>query len=631
MNRFQWFRKQRNGSLDFQEAHGAKVWSVCFKKPGCMHDPPHTENFLSESVHAVFEEQVRATPDCVALHCEDGSLTYAELNMRSNQLASLLSHHGVRRKSIVAITLDSRLETVVAMMAVLKARAAFTILESDLDAQRAADAFTRSPVALIVERSSRTLGSLDRSVPVFCLDQLQKQLAASSPCDLRTDSVSDDLACVVWTSGSTGVSKGVMRTHRGILTSLLWARLDPNDRYCHLLPFGTGFAIQRLFLPLMSGSTLVVVQQGMMKDVRQLADVLEKQAITTFALVPSLLRQLLMGGIVGNHSLGKIRSVTVAGDRLSPRLAASFKKLLPKADLYVQYGSSESGPITFGKVDDTDRSGLPIGRPVPGVELYVVDPCLKLVPPGIPGELYVGGSYLARGYLDQEELTATHFVSSPMFDGNMRRLYRTGDLVRWLGDGQLEYLGRLGRQVKVRGHRVELGEVEAAIAEVPDVDDVRVEVLSSDEENRLIAYVTMRNRVTMARLLSDLRKRLQAPMVPSQVICLDKLSEATDLALGVNPLPRPDLGTPYSPPKNPVEEAIVAIWCDALHIERIGTDDHFLDLGGDSLLAMQVLIQTEQYFGVSISIVNLFEHPTVSRLSMLIHQRLDAPSTSRDA
>jgi amino acid adenylation domain-containing protein len=560
-------------------------------------------------------------------------VTYDELNRRANRLGRHLVGLGVRAETPVGICLDRSIDMVVAVVAVLKAGGAYVPLDAaypaDHLAKIVADARTR-----VVLCDGRTISRLPRNGALL-VDVDADPAAGESGDDLGVSVGPDSLAYVIYTSGSTGRPKGVAVEHRQILNRLHWMwhayPFADGEVACQKTALGFVDSVWELFGPLLKGVPNVIVPAEDVRDLKALVGILAENGVTRIWLVPSLLSALLETWPDLGRRLPALRFWVASGEPLSAELAAIFEESAPDAVLYNLYGTSEVWDATwYDPQREAPRNGrVPIGRPIANVQAYVLDGRLEPVPPGIPGELHVGGDGLARGYLGDPQLTAARFVPDPFARGPGARLYKSGDLARYRSDGNIEFLGRIDQQVKLRGFRVDVGEIEVALEEFPDVQAAVVALREdSPGEPRLVAYV-----VRDAHAAEDdglavaarrfLRRRLPEYMVPAAFVTLAALPRTATGKLDRRALPPPDralslLTRNYVAPRSPVEAEVADIWVELLGVERVGVYDSFFELGGHSLLGIRALSRVKDIFQVDIPFRAIFETPTVADLAALV-------------
>ncbi len=590
--------------------------------------------------------QARRTPDRVAVAAGERCLTFAALDGRAGQLARRLLALGVGPEVTVALLLERSLEMVVAILGVLKAGGAYLPLDPGDSGERLRFlmADTRAPVLVTQEHLLAGLPEL-RQVPaqVLCLDASG---AATTPPVLAGGAgvavvggsgvTADGLAYVIYTSGSTGRPKGVMISHRAILNRLLWMQdalpLAAADRLLQKTPYTFDAAVWEIFVPLISGACLVLARPGGHQDPLYLRRIVEDAAVTVVQFVPSLLAAFLDQGESGSGA-ASLRRVFCGGEALPQELARRFHQRLG-AELYNLYGPTETaidaafhacGPGAVA------RSGpiLPIGRPLPNLELFVLDDRRHLVPQGQPGELCIGGVNLARGYLGRPDLTAERFIPHPWPADAGFRLYRTGDLVRQAADGSHEFLGRIDQQVKLRGFRIELGEIEAALLGHPGVREAAVAVREDvPGDQRLVAYLVAPGEEPSAGELRDLLlRKLPEYMVPARWMTLPALPRTPSGKVDRRALPapdpsRPEIGARFLAPRTRTETVLAGIWSEVLQLDRVGVHDNFFDLGGHSLVAVRVSSRVRQAFGVELRVRKLFEAPTVAQLALAVEEAM---------
>ncbi|MGE3267192.1 MAG: amino acid adenylation domain-containing protein [Chloroflexota bacterium] len=581
-------------------------------------------------LHDLIEAQAAQTPDAVAVSFECEQVSYRELDARANQLARRLRRLGVGRDVPVAICTERSVEMVVGLLGILKAGGAYLPLDPTNPRERLAFMLGEAepPVLLTQQRLQELLPPT--AATVICLDADWPAVNGESPAPLEPVATPTDLAYLIYTSGSTGQPKGVMVPHCGIVNRLLWMQrtyqLAPNDRILQKTPYTFDVSVWEFFWPLLVGARLVVARPDGHKDPSYLADLVGREQITTMHFVPPMLDAFL--GSADARNCATLRQVFASGEALPFELQERFFDRFPDVALHNLYGPTEASvDVSFWACRRNDpRCMVPIGFPVANTQLYVLDRQLQPVPIGVPGELHIGGVQLARGYFKRPELTAERFIQNPFSDDPDERLYKTGDLARYLPDGALEYLGRLDHQVKVRGFRIELGEIEAALAAHPQVRDVVV--LAREDtpgDRRLVAYLTGASTQTPepAELRAHLEAWLPEHMVPAAFVWLTSLPLTANGKISRQALPAPT----YAPkaadhiaPRDAAERAIAAIWQDVLKVPDLGVRDNFFDLGGHSLLLVQVHQRLRQIFDTSPKIAEMFQYPTIETLAQHLRQ-----------
>jgi len=574
-------------------------------------------------VHQHIEEQARLRPTAEAVRHEGLSLDYGELNRRANRLAHLLRGHGVGRDVLVGVAMERSLDLVVALLAALKAGGAYVPLDPGLPAARLAAIVedARPPVLLTHGSVPDLLPAVD--CPVLRMEDLAQELAAAPDTDPDVAVDGEDLAYVIFTSGSTGRPKGVMNVHAGLRNRLLWMqdahRLDTTDRVLQKTPFSFDVSVWEFFWPLMNGATLVVARPDGHRDSAYLAATIQAEAVTTVHFVPSMLQLFLQEPPEASAGL---RRVFCSGEELPRALQDRFLERYP-AQLHNLYGPTEAAiDVTAWHCrPEPGARPVPIGRPIANTRIYVLDPHDRPVPVGVPGELHIGGRGLARGYLGRPDLTAERFVDDPFVPG--ARLYRTGDLARFREDGALEFLGRLDHQVKLRGQRIELGEIEAVLARHAAVREAVVVTREhAPGDVRIAAYLTAAGSAPPAAddLTAHLRAHLPEYMVPASFTVLDALPLTPSGKTDRKALPKPqttraDTGTRFVAPQDGLEHTLAGMWRGLLGVERVGARDNFFDLGGHSLLMAEFRTSLAATLGHELTMVELFQHPTVGSLA----------------
>jgi amino acid adenylation domain-containing protein len=590
-------------------------------------------------VHECVEAQARHTPDATAVRFLDDSVSYDELNRRANRLARRLRALGAGRDVLVGVAMERSVELVVSLLAVLKAGAAYVPLDPDYPRARLEFMLADSDVRVLLTQR-RLVEEIDclreATAEVLCVDELGSDLADEADDDLGIDVDGEDLAYVIYTSGSTGRPKGVQNVHAGIRNRLLWMQdeygLDGSDRVLQKTPISFDVSVWEFFWPLMTGATLVLARPGGHRDGAYLAELIQAEGVTTLHFVPAMLQAFLAEPVERCTSL---RRVLCSGEELPRDLQDRFLSR-SRAELHNLYGPTEAAidVTAWACRADTADGPVPIGRPIANTEIYVLDAAGRPVPIGVPGELHIGGRNLARGYLNRPELTAEKFVDHPFRPG--ARLYRTGDLARFRDDGAVEFLGRLDHQIKLRGFRIELGEIEAALARH---DRVREAVVATHEyapgDHRLVAYLvaTPGEPPESAELAAHVREWLPEYMVPAAFVVLPAFPLTPSGKVDRKALPapetdRPELRTSFVAPEGQLEAALAELWREVLGVDQVGVQDNFFDLGGHSLLMAEVRTRLAAELGHSVSMVELFQYPTVRSLAEYLAGRDTARTDS---
>ncbi|WP_442789887.1 amino acid adenylation domain-containing protein [Nocardia sp. CDC160] len=581
-----------------------------------------------------FEAQVAATPDAVALVFEGETLTYRELSERANRLARelIMNGYGAGPESLVALAMRRSVELVVAMYAVLKTGAAYVPLDPDQPIERNGHILDTAQPRMILTTERDGFSSGGRELTLLWVEQLEDVALQRHSGAPITDAEriaplrAANTAYVIFTSGSTGRPKGVAVSHAAIVNRLVWMQheypLTADDAVLQKTPATFDVSVWEFFWPLQTGARLVVAKPDGHRDPVYLAQIIAEQRITTAHFVPSMLSAFV--ATLDNDSeladAGRgLRQVFASGEAL-PAPTARQLRALTGARLHNLYGPTEAAvDVTYHEATDADTVSMPIGRPVFNTRVYVLDSRLNPVPVGVAGELYLAGVQLARGYVERPDLTADRFVADPF--GTGERLYRTGDLVKWTAEGELEYLGRTDFQVKLRGLRIELGEIEAALLAQPGVAQsvvvVRADAHTGDQ---LVGYVASTDaEVTADTLKSALAQALPAYMVPTAIVVLDEFPLNASGKLDRKALPAPVFETKsFRAPSTPIEEIVAGVFADLLGADRVGADDDFFELGGNSLIATRAVSRINAALDTTVAVRELFETATVSGLAARI-------------
>ncbi|MEH2042437.1 amino acid adenylation domain-containing protein [Nostoc sp.] len=587
-----------------------------------------TTNYSEDKcIHELFEAQVERTPDAVAVVFEEEQLTYCELNARANQLAHYLRTLGVKSEVLVGICVERSLLMVIGLLAILKAGGAYVPLDPSYPQELLAFMLQDSQPKVLLTQQQLVESLPTHTAKVVCLDSNWEIISQHTQENPASNLSLDNLAYVIYTSGSTGQPKGAMNSHRGICNRLLWMQstyqLTASDRILQKTPFSFDVSVWEFFWPLIIGARLVVAQPEGHRDTNYLVNVIREQQISTIHFVPSMLQVFLEAK--GLENCQCLKRVIVSGEALPLQLQQRFFNRLD-AQLHNLYGPTEAAvDVTFwacrqqSSFEDNNISQqktVPIGRPIDNIQIYLLDKHLNPVAVGVTGELYIGGVGVGRGYLNRPQLTAEKFIPNP-FSQEAARLYKTGDLARYLANGEIEYIGRIDYQVKIRGFRIELGEIEASISQHTAV---RETVVVADAQ-RIVAYVVphAEETLTISQLRNSLESKLPNYMVPAAFVILDQLPLTPNGKVDRKALPEPDRIRPefeetYIAPQTTVEKQLSAIWAQVLGLEKVGINDKFFELGGDSILSFQV-ISKANLAGLHLTPKQLFQHQTIAELA----------------
>ncbi|MBW4636669.1 MAG: amino acid adenylation domain-containing protein [Gloeocapsa sp. UFS-A4-WI-NPMV-4B04] len=582
---------------------------------------------LDLCVHQLFEAQVERTPDAVAVVFENQQLTYRELNNQANRIAHYLQQLGVKPEVLVGICMERSLEMVVGLLGILKAGGAYVPLDPAYPQERLAFMLADAQVPLLLSQQHLVIPPL--KAQVVCLDSDAQALLHQSQENPISPVKPENLAYVIYTSGSTGTPKGVMNTHLGLSNRLLWMQgayqLTASDRVLQKTPFSFDVSVWEFFWSLFTGARLVLAKPGGHQDSAYLVQLIAQQEISTLHFVPSMLQVFIEEPELEKcHSL---KRVFCSGEALSVALQERFFERID-AELHNLYGPTEAAidVTSWACQRGSNQRLVPIGRPIANTQIYLLDQHLKPVPIGVSGELHIGGVGLARGYLNRKELTDAKFISNPFSNEPEARLYKTGDLARYKPDGNIEFLGRIDYQVKLRGLRIELGEIEAVLSKHPAVREVVVLAREEASGKQLVAYVVPNQdqTPTTIELRNYLKERLPEYMLPAVFMLLDALPLTSNGKVDRRALPaleklRP-IAAEHQPPRSELEQAIASIWQEVLNLEKVGINDNFFDLGGHSLLMVQVNQKLRETLHRDLSIIELFKNPTINSLAQYLSQ-----------
>ncbi len=576
-------------------------------------------------VHELIGQQAHESPHVTAVQFGNESLSYGELDTRSNQLASYLRRKGIGKEALIGLYLDRSLDMIVALLGVWKAGAAYVPLDPAYPKERIAFIAEDACLSALVTQTHLASSLPQTDADVVIVDGEWAAIAAEPAGTIDAAVKPDNLAYVLYTSGSTGKPKGVQIEHRAVVNFLTSMRRQPgissDDVLVAVTTLSFDIAGLELYLPLTSGARLIIASREQAADGNQLRQLMTDSHVSIMQATPATWRLLIDAGWQGDPKL----KVLCGGEALPRELA---QQLLPRCgELWNMYGPTETTIwSSVYRVDQADWAVAPIGRPIANTQMYVLDSHSHPVPLGVAGELYIGGDGLARGYWNRSELTVEKFVKNPFRPGT--RLYRTGDLARYQPDGNLQYLGRIDNQVKVRGFRIELGEIEAVLAQHEAVEQAVVVAREDVPVNkRLVAYVipSTGRLCTREELRAHIKQSLPEYMVPSAFVALDRFPLTPNGKVDRRALPPPDVAPqseerPHVPPRNAIEEVVAGIWSEVLRVENIGAHDDFFDLGGHSLLATQVISRLRQAAQVELPLRAIFEAKTVAALAERIEK-----------
>jgi amino acid adenylation domain-containing protein len=575
-------------------------------------------------LHELVEEQVERAPEAVAVVFEDKQLTYRQLNERANQLARHLQGLGVGPDTLVGIFVGRSLDMIVGLLGILKAGGAYVPLDPEYPKERLAFMLEDAGVGVLLTQAHLTALLPSYQARIVRLDADWPVIAGESVSNVTSAVKAEHLAYMIYTSGSTGRPKGTTIPHRGVLRLLCgtdFARLDQSRIFLQLAPISFDASTLEIWGPLLHGAKCVVFP-GRVPSPEELGWVIKEHRITTLWLTSSLFNEVIDQA---PQALSSLNELLIGGEALSIAHVRRGLELLPETQIINGYGPTESTTFTccyrIPRELPPKLASIPIGRPIANTRVYILDERHNPAPVGVAGELYIGGDGLARGYLNQPELTAKKFIPDPFSKEPGARLYRTGDLARYLSDGNIEFLGRLDNQVKIRGFRIELGEIESVLAGLPGMREAVV-VAREDVpgDKRLVAYLTTKegDSPKVSELRGLLKAKLPEYMVPSAFVTLDRFPLTPNGKVDRKTLPQPDFQsepTKFVPPASVTEKVLANIWGEVLGIKQVGIHDNFFELGGHSLLATRAASRASAAFQVDLPLRMLFEHPTLTALA----------------
>ncbi|WP_339801540.1 amino acid adenylation domain-containing protein [Paenibacillus sp. FSL R5-0744] len=572
-----------------------------------------------KTIQQLFEEQVERTPEAIAVVSEKEQVSYRELNLRANRLAHVLRVQGVKRDEIIGLMVERTPEMVVGILGILKSGAAYVPLDPAYPEERITYMLADSGAHILLTQDSleEQVTSLKKNYAGSILDIEQAEAMSDTDENPEPINKSEDLAYVIYTSGSTGKPKGVMLEHRGLINAqLLWENsfgIVPEDRIVQFASSSFDASVWEIFMALFAGAKLYIPSKETILDSQRFVDYIGKNKLTVLTLPPTYL------STIESKQLKGVRLLITAGSAIHPELAERY---MQEMNYVNAYGPSEATICVTVWIPETkkiENSVVPIGKPISNAEVYITDENGELQPIGVAGELCIGGAGVARGYLNQPELTAEKFVENPYRPGE--RMYRTGDVARWLPDGNIEFLGRIDHQVKIRGYRIEPGEIENQLLKHPKVREaVVIAQLESDGQSQaLCAYVVGDSGLKSSMLREYLSQELPEYMIPSYFVALEELPLTPNGKVDRKALPKPEVGMAsgraYEAPSNEIESQMAEIWQGVLGREKVGLNDHFFELGGHSLKATALASAIHKQFDVEIPLKQIFKTPTMRELA----------------
>ncbi len=595
----------------------------------------HTD-YPRQSIHQTFEQQVARTPDAVALVFGDLQMTYRELNERSNQLAADLQTRGVGADGLVGICMERSLDMVVSLLGILKAGGAYVPLDSAYPPERLAFMLADAQLDLLLTHTELAAKLPECKATIILFDAEWPQISQHSTANPQPVSGPDNLAYVMYTSGSTGQPKGVSITQRGVVRlscATDYVSITERDVFLQLSPISFDAATFELWGCLLNGGKLVIFPPYT-PSLDELEQIVKQHQVTILWLTAGLFHLIVDEKI---SALAPLRQLLAGGDVLSVPHVQKFLDTVPECQLINGYGPTENTTFTCCHritAPLTPGSSISIGKPIANTQVYILDSRLQPVPIGTPGELYIGGDGLAREYFRRSDLTAERFIANPFAPDS--RLYASGDSARYLPHGAIEYLGRLDNQVKVSGFRIELGEIEAALLQYPTIKEA-IAIVREDIPGKKVLAGYFTTASEGAAIITDLRQflkqRLPEFMVPTIFMALETLPLTPNGKVDRKALPQPDLTNreTYVAPRTPIERQIADVWAEVLKLDRVGIHDNFFELGGYSLVGIQTIARLRQSLQVEILMSNLFELPTVAELADRVETLLWAAQSAQIA
>ncbi|MCK4257933.1 MAG: amino acid adenylation domain-containing protein [Halanaerobiales bacterium] len=573
----------------------------------------------------LFEEVVENQPDHVALSLENQQLTYRELNQKANQLARVLREKGVQRNTIIGLMVERSCEMIISIFAILKAGGVYLPINPDDPMDRINYILEDSKTNILL--TQKTLGESFNEVFNFNGEIIHVDDANIYTYDmsnLENSNISNDLAYVIYTSGTTGKPKGTLVAHFNIsrvVKNTNYIEITENDRILQLSNYAFDGSTFDIFAALLNGATLILIRKEDVLDLVRLANIIALEKVTVFFVTTALFNMLVEHQI---EALKDVRKILFGGERVSLKHVRKAIAEIGPAHLIHVYGPTESTVFaTFYPVEGISENAMtiPIGKPISNTQVYILDQYLNVQPDGFMGELCISGDGLARGYLNQPELTAEKFIPHPFIKGE--RLYKTGDLVKRLQDGNIEFIGRIDQQIKLRGFRIELAEIELELLKFEEIKEAVVILRENGDFKYLCAYIVTSKFISTHKLREELFKSLPEYMIPAQFMLLERLPLTSNGKIDKKALPKPDqalISTEnYLPPTNQTEAKLVKIFSKVLGVKRIGVLDDFFSLGGHSLNAISLTSKIMKEFEVEISLREIFDHPTILQLARIIN------------
>jgi len=590
-------------------------------------------------VHELFEEQVKRTPDSIALEYKNAQMTYRELDNKANQIGNYLDSFRTKPDHLIGVYLEPSMKMVISLLAILKSGAAYIPLDPSFPFERTKFMIDEARLSMILTQgnlSSKLIANYDpkklgRAFHVISLDKESERISQQNVLKPKRKTTLKNLAYIIYTSGSTGFPKGTMISHRALVNYLNWCcetyKLKEGTGSLHHSSFAFDFSVTSLFAPLIVGQRVVLSPRGSDESVL-LTGFESKHDRSLLKLTP--IHAQVLGDQLSNKTGSPTRTLVLGGEELKPEHLTSWLEHAANTAIYNEYGPTEATVgCCFYRIPKNihTMTCIPIGRPIDNMSCYILDKKLRPTPIGVPGELHIGGVGLAEGYLNHPDLTAERFISNPFSPEQGSLLFKSGDMARFLHSGDIEFLGRMDEQVKINGYRIEPNEIVSILINHPAISQAAV--ISREErpgEKYLVAYVVGNKKKRLEDdVQSFLRSRIPSYMLPKTMIWLDTLPMTESGKLDRRALPQPDIMRPaleqkYVPPRNLLQKRLAEIWSDVLGIDRVGIKDNFFDLGGHSLQALRLVSRIKQAIRVELPLICLFRAQTISELSLFINE-----------
>jgi amino acid adenylation domain-containing protein len=580
------------------------------------------------TLHSLFEKQAAKTPDNIAVIIDDKEITYGDLNIKANKIAATLIKKGVKPDEIVGVLADPSIETVAAILGILKAGAAYVPINTGLPAERVSYILTDCASRFILTQKS-FFDKIKLNVEILDIDD--SSIYTGNGENPGKTCEPENLAYVIYTSGTTGKPKGVMIQHESISKTLQWRageyKLCADDCVLQLFSFSFDGSVAIFFTSLISGSKTVLMRKNGEKDPFMIAKEIVRNKVTYTACVPVLFSAVI--NCMKPEELQTLKTVILAGDKASAQLIKKCAEINPKLEIVNEYGPTESSVVSTIYRNLSEKTSTIIGKPIDNTEIYILDKAGMPQPVGVPGELCISGSRLAKGYLNRPDLTNRKFVKNPFVPGE--RLYKTGDLAKWMPDGNIMFIGRTDFQVKIRGYRIEPAEIEAELLKNDAVKEaVVIDRLDAAGNKYLCAYIVPERDFTVLELKNFLLLSLPEYMVPAKFVKMDKIPLTANGKVDRKALPEPDssvdTGVEYVEPESEIEKKLSAVWKETLGLKNIGVNDNFFDIGGDSMSIINLHSKLDKVYPGILTVTDLFSYSTISKLAAYIESITGAQS-----